>query len=57
MLKMHVYVCISVTFMNKTKDYLAQCRHPSAQIHIEAYQPSLSLIEDACKNRLVTKTL
>ena len=55
--KMHVYVCGSATFMNRTKDYLEQCRHPFAQIHIEAYQPSLSLIEDACKNRSVTKTL
>jgi nitric oxide dioxygenase len=54
---MHVYVCGSALFMNKTEDYLAQCGHPSSQIHIEAYQPSLSLIQNAVKNRSATKAL
>jgi len=55
--KMHVYVCGSVTFINKTQDYLSKCEHPSNQIHIEAYQPSLSLIQDAVKNRCSTQSL
>jgi nitric oxide dioxygenase len=55
--KTHVYLCGSAIFMNKVEEYLAQCEHPSSQIHIEAYQPSLSLIKDAVKNQSVTKAL
>ena len=46
-----VYLCGSVVFMNKSQQYLAQCGHPSTQIHVEAYQPSLSLLQDAVKNQ------
>ena len=46
-----VYLCGSVVFMNKSQEYLAQCGHPSTQIHVEAYQPSLSLLQDAVKNQ------
>jgi nitric oxide dioxygenase len=56
-LKTHVYLCGSVPFMNKVEDYLAEYGHPSSQIHIEAYQPSLSLIKDAVKNQSNTKPL
>ncbi|CAF1684892.1 unnamed protein product, partial [Adineta ricciae] len=44
-----VYICGSVPFMNKVEEYLSQFGHPLSQIHIEAYQPSLSLIKDAAK--------
>jgi nitric oxide dioxygenase len=53
----HVYLCGSATFMNKVEDYLAQCNHPSSQIHMEAYQPSLSLIKNAVKDQSATKAL
>lgn len=53
----HVYLCGSVVFMSKTQEYLSLCGHPSSQIHIEAYQPSLSLIEDAVKNHSSTRSL
>ncbi|CAF1128905.1 unnamed protein product [Rotaria sp. Silwood1] len=49
--KTHVYLCGSAAFMNKVEDYLGQFGHPSSQIHIEAFQPSLSLIKDAVKNQ------
>ena len=55
--KMHVYLCGSVLFMNKTEEYLAQCGHPSSQIHIEAFQPSLSLVKNAVKNQSSTRSL
>jgi nitric oxide dioxygenase len=55
--KMHVYICGSPIFMNKVEEYLAQYGHPSSQIHVEAYQPLLSLIKDAVKNQSVTKPL
>jgi nitric oxide dioxygenase len=41
----HVYICGSVPFMNKIEDCLAECGHPSSQIHIEAFQPTLSIIK------------
>jgi nitric oxide dioxygenase len=53
----HVYLCGSVPFMNKTEDYLAECEHPPSQIHMEAYQPSLSLLKNAVKNQSNTKPL
>jgi len=53
----HVYLCGSIIFMNKVEEYLALCGHPTSQIHIEAYQPSLSLIKDAVKNQSATKPL
>ena len=43
--------------MNKVEDYLAECGHPSSQIHIEAFQPSLSLIKNAVKDQSTTKSL
>ncbi|UJR30060.1 hypothetical protein I4U23_017605 [Adineta vaga] len=45
-----VYLCGSDVFMNKVEEYLSQYNHPTSQIHVEAYQPSLSLIKDAVKN-------
>ncbi|CAF4159902.1 unnamed protein product [Adineta steineri] len=53
----HVYLCGSPIFMNKVKEYLEQLAHPLSQIHIEAYLPSLSLIEDAVKNHSAVKAL
>jgi nitric oxide dioxygenase len=41
----HVYLCGSVPFMNKVGDLLSECGHPSSQIHIEAFQPSLSIVK------------
>ena len=55
--KMHVYLCGSVPFMDKVEEYLTQCQHPPSQIHIEAYQPSLSLLKDAVKNQSTTRTI
>ncbi|CAF1244800.1 unnamed protein product [Rotaria sordida] len=55
--KTHVYLCGSVTFMDKVEDYLGQCGHPFSQVHKEAFQPSLSLIKDAVKNQSTTKPL
>ena len=40
-----VYICGSPSFMNAVEDILAQCNHPQSQIHIEAFQPSLSVIK------------
>lgn len=40
-----VYICGSPSFMNAVEDILAQCNHPESQIHIEAFQPSLSVIK------------
>ncbi|CAF3152365.1 unnamed protein product [Rotaria socialis] len=57
MAKTQVYLCGSPTFMNKVEEYLAQCGHPPSQIHIEAFQPSLSLLKDVVKNQSCTKTL
>ncbi|CAF1063240.1 unnamed protein product [Rotaria sp. Silwood1] len=53
----HVYLCGSVPFMNTIEDYLAECGHPSSQIHIEVFQPTLSVIRDAVKNDAKTKSL
>ena len=53
----HVYMCGSVPFMDKVESYLADCGHPSSQIHIEAFQPSLSVIKGACKDQSTTKAL
>ncbi|CAF5051712.1 unnamed protein product, partial [Rotaria sp. Silwood1] len=53
----HVYLCGSVSFMNKVEDYLAQCGHPSSHIHTEAFRPSLSLIKNAVKDQATTKSL
>jgi nitric oxide dioxygenase len=55
--KTHVYVCGSVSFMDKVQDYLAKCEHPSAQIHTEAFRPTLSLIKNAVKDQSNTKSL
>jgi ferredoxin-NADP reductase len=41
-----IYLCGSVPFMDTVEDSLHQCDgHPSSQIHIEAFQPSLSVIK------------
>ncbi|CAF1641967.1 unnamed protein product [Rotaria magnacalcarata] len=53
----HVYICGSLPFMNKIQDYLAECNHPVSQIHIEAFQPSLSILRDAVKDDAKTKSL
>jgi nitric oxide dioxygenase len=53
----HVYLCGSVPFMNKVEDYLSQCGHPDNQLHIDAYQPSLSLLKNAVKNQSNTKPI
>ncbi|CAF2673655.1 unnamed protein product [Rotaria sp. Silwood2] len=55
--KTHVYLCGSATFMDKVEDYLGQCGHPSSQTHIEAFQPSLSLLKGVVKNQSATKPL
>lgn len=55
--KTQVYLCGSAVFMSKVEEYLTQCGHPSSQTHIEAYQPSLSLIKDAVKNQSNTKSI
>ncbi|CAF4619238.1 unnamed protein product [Rotaria sp. Silwood2] len=53
----HVYLCGSIPFMNTVEDYLAECGHPSSQIHIEVFQPTLSVIRDAVKDEAKTKSL
>ncbi|CAF1191053.1 unnamed protein product [Rotaria sordida] len=53
----HVYICSSIPFMNKLEDYLAECNHPSSQIHTEVFQPSLSVLKNAVKDQATTKTL
>lgn len=40
-----VYLCGSIGFMNQIETLLHQCSHPSSKIHIEAFQPSLSVIK------------
>ncbi|CAF3343887.1 unnamed protein product [Rotaria sp. Silwood1] len=47
----HVYICGSVPFMNAIEDYLAECKHPTSQIHIEVFQPSLSVLRNAVKDK------
>ena len=46
----HVYMCGAVPFMDKVEEYLLTYGHNPEQIHIEAYQPSLSLIKNAVKH-------
>lgn len=53
----HVYVCGSVPFMNQIEAYLAECGHPPSQIHIEVFQPSLSVIKSVVNNAANTKSL
>ncbi|CAF1463331.1 unnamed protein product [Rotaria sp. Silwood1] len=53
----HVYICGPVPFMNEIEDYLAECGHPQSHIHIEAFQPTLSVIRDAVKDESKTKSL
>ena len=45
----HVYLCGSDALMDRIEEYLTQQGHPPSQIHIEAYQPSLSLVKNAVK--------
>ncbi|CAF3092916.1 unnamed protein product, partial [Rotaria sp. Silwood2] len=52
-----VSLCGSITFMNTVEDYLAECGHPSSQIHIEVFQPTLSVVRDAVKDEAKTKSL
>jgi nitric oxide dioxygenase len=52
----HVYLCGSVPFMNTIEDLLNECNHPSSQIHIEAFQPSLSVIKGVV-DQATTKAL
>lgn len=44
-----VYLCGSDAFMDRVTEYLTQLGHPPSQLHIEAYQPSLSLVKNAVK--------
>ncbi|CAF1645274.1 unnamed protein product, partial [Adineta ricciae] len=53
----HVYVCGSISFMNKVEEYLLECNHPSSHIHSEAFRPILSTIKNAAKNESHTKSL
>ncbi|CAF1374474.1 unnamed protein product [Adineta ricciae] len=53
----NVYLCGSVQFINKVEEYLLKCNHPSSQIHIETYQPALSLVKGAVKNSATTKPI
>ena len=53
----HVYLCGSVSFMNKVEEYLAECHHPATHIHAETFRPSLSLIKNAVKDQSNTETL
>lgn len=47
--KTHVYMCGSDAFLDKIEEFLTQRSHPSTQIHIETYQPSLSLVKNAVR--------
>lgn len=51
-----VYICGSLQFMNAIEGILAQCNHPASQIHIEAFQPSLSVIKGV-KDQSTTKSI
>lgn len=53
----HVYLCGSLGFMNSIEDLLKECGHPDDQIHVEAFQPSLSIIRGAVKDQSQTKSL
>jgi nitric oxide dioxygenase len=53
----HVYLCGSVSFMNKVEDYLTERDHSSLHIHTEAFRPSLSLVKNAVKDQSNTKSL
>jgi len=52
----HVYICGSIPFMNKIEECLNECGHPSSQIHIEAFQPTLSIIKGV-NDQSTTKSL
>lgn len=52
-----VYICGSLPFMNAVQDSLEECKHPSSQIHIEAFQPSLSVIRGGVKDESSTTSL
>lgn len=55
--KTQIYLCGTGMFMSKVEEYLAQLEHPHSQIHIEAFQPSLSLLKNAVRNQSTTKSL
>ena len=40
-----VYLCGSIGFMNSIEKLLTEIGQPSSKIHIEAFQPSLSIIK------------
>ncbi|UJR30061.1 hypothetical protein I4U23_017606 [Adineta vaga] len=52
-----VYLCGSDVLMNKVEEYLSQCNHPTSQIHVETFQPSLSLVKNGVKNQSATKPI
>ncbi|CAF4215026.1 unnamed protein product, partial [Adineta steineri] len=52
-----IYICGSVPFMDRIESLLGECGHPSSQIHIEAFQPTLSVIKGAVKDEAETKVL
>ena len=53
----HVYICGSTSFMREIEDYLAQCKHQQSHIHVEVFQPSLSVIKSVVNDTASTKTL
>ncbi|CAF0894632.1 unnamed protein product [Adineta steineri] len=52
-----VYICGSVPFMDKIESLLVECGHPSSQIHVKAFQPTLSTTKDAVNDEAETKVL
>lgn len=52
-----VYLCGSIGFMNTIQDLLAACGHGQDRIHLEAFQPSLSILRGAVKDQSTTKSL
>ncbi|CAF1182468.1 unnamed protein product [Adineta steineri] len=52
-----VYICGSVPFMDRIESLLVECGHPSSQIHVKAFQPTLSTTKDAVKDEAETKVL
>ncbi|UJR12632.1 hypothetical protein I4U23_016807 [Adineta vaga] len=53
----HVYMCGSPTFLDKVRTYLLECNHPESQVHLEVFQPALSILKSAAKNESKTQVL
>jgi ferredoxin-NADP reductase len=43
--------------MNTVQDHLESCNIPSSRIHMNAFRPSLSMIENAVNDQSTTKSL